>query len=95
MVIFLMSTCNVLPQRFPRIYNKADNSQRAEFARLAHDDMKDLASRIYGSLENGMLPPFISVDEPNNERKGLVALLPIMRMQDDICLFSPPDLSIR
>ena len=58
-----------------RIYNKADNSQRAEFARLAHDDMKDLASRIYGSLENGMLPPFISVDEPNNERKGLVAPL--------------------
>ena len=58
-----------------RIYNKADNSQRVEFARLAHDDMKDLASRIYNSLENGLLPPFISVDEPNNERKGLVAPL--------------------
>lgn len=58
-----------------RIYNKADNSQRAEFARLAHDDMKDLASRIYNALENGLLPPFISVDEPNNERKGLVAPL--------------------
>ena len=58
-----------------RIYNKADNSQRAEFARLAHDDMKDLASRIYNTLENGLLPPFISVDEPNNERKGLVAPL--------------------
>ena len=58
-----------------RIYNKADNSQRAEFARLAHDDMKDLASRIYGALESGILPPFISVDEPNNERKGLVAPL--------------------
>ena len=58
-----------------RIYNKADNSQRAEFARLAHDDMKDLASRIYNSLENGLLPSFISVDEPNNERKGLVAPL--------------------
>ena len=58
-----------------RIYNKADNSQRVEFARLAHDNMKDLASRIYNSLENGLLPPFISVDEPNNERKGLVAPL--------------------
>ena len=41
-----------------RIYNKADNSQRVEFARMAHDDMKDLASRIYNSLENGLLPPF-------------------------------------
>ena len=58
-----------------RIYNKADNSQRVEFARLAHDDMKDLASRIYNTLENGLLPPFISVDESNNERKGLVAPL--------------------
>lgn len=58
-----------------RIYNKADNSQRAEFARLAHDDMKDLASRIYGTLESCILPPFISVDKPNNERKGLVAPL--------------------
>ena len=58
-----------------RIYNKADNSQRVEFARLAHDDMEDLASRIYNSLENGLLPPFITVDEPNNERKGLVAPL--------------------
>lgn len=58
-----------------RIYNKADNSQRAEFARLAHDDMKDLASRIYNALENDLFPPFISVDEPNNQRKGLVAPL--------------------
>ena len=58
-----------------RIYNKAENSQRAEFARLAHDDMKDLASRIYHALENGLLLPFISVDESNNERKGLVAPL--------------------
>ena len=58
-----------------RIYNKADNSQRTEFARLAHDDMKELASRIYDALENSTLPPFISTNEPNNERKGLVAPL--------------------
>ncbi len=58
-----------------RIYNKADNSQRTEFARLAHDDMKELASRIYDALENSTLPPFISTNEPNNERKGLVSPL--------------------
>lgn len=56
-----------------RIYNKADNSQRNEFARLANDDMKELASRIYDALENDMLPPFVSTNELNNERKGLVA----------------------
>ena len=58
-----------------RIYNKADNSQRNEFARLSHDDMKGLASRIYDALNNSTLPPFVSINEPNNERKGLVSPL--------------------
>lgn len=58
-----------------RIYNKADNSQRNEFARLANDDMKELSARIYNAFENGTLPEFITIDEPNNERKGLVSPL--------------------
>ena len=58
-----------------RIYNKADNSQRNEFVRLANDDMKELASRIYEALENNILPPFVNTNEPNNERKGLVSPL--------------------
>lgn len=58
-----------------RIYNKADNLQRNEFARLADDDMKNLASRIYNALENNILPTFVSTNEPNNERKGLVSPL--------------------
>ena len=62
-----MNICNVL--------HKADNSQRNEFARLAHDGMKELASRIYDAIDNNSLPPFININEPNNERKGLVAPL--------------------
>ena len=58
-----------------RIYNKADNLQRNEFVRLANDDMKELASRIYEALENNILPPFVNTNEPNNERKGLVSPL--------------------
>ncbi|WP_302979484.1 type I restriction endonuclease subunit R [Paraprevotella clara] len=58
-----------------RIYHKADNSQRDEFARLAHVGMKELASSIYDAFENNALPPFVSTDEPNDERKGLVAPL--------------------
>ncbi|MEY8688068.1 DEAD/DEAH box helicase family protein [Bacteroides sp. AN502(2024)] len=58
-----------------RIYNKADNAQRNEFIRLAHDDMKELASGIYDALEHDTLPPFVSTNEPNNERKGLVSPL--------------------
>ena len=58
-----------------RIYNKANTSQRNEFVRLAHDDMKELASRIYAAFENDALPSFVSTDEPNNERKGLVSPL--------------------
>ena len=58
-----------------RIYNKADNAQRNEFIRLAHDNMKELSARIYDALEKGTLPPFVGTDEPNNERKGLVSPL--------------------
>ena len=58
-----------------RIYNKADDSQRKDFVRLSHDDMKELSVRIYDALERGILPLFVSTDEPNNERKGLVAPL--------------------
>ena len=56
-----------------RLYNKADNGQREQFAHLAHDDMKELATRIYSALENGTLPPYNDINEPNNERKGLVS----------------------
>ena len=58
-----------------RIYNKADDSQRKEFAHLSHDDMKELSARIYDVLEKGILPPFINTEEPNLERKGLVSPL--------------------
>ena len=58
-----------------RIYYKADNSQRGEFARLAHEDMKVLSARIYDALEKSILPPFVDTNEPNLERKGLVSPL--------------------
>ena len=58
-----------------RIFNKADDSQRKEFARLSHDDMKELSARIYDALEKGTLPPFVSIEKPNLERKGLVSPL--------------------
>lgn len=58
-----------------RIYNKADDSQRKEFAHLSHDDMKELSARIYDALEKGTLPPFVSTEKPNLERKGLVSPL--------------------
>ena len=58
-----------------RIYNKADDSQRKEFARLSHDDMKELSARIYDALEKGILPPFVNTEKPNLERKGLVSPL--------------------
>ena len=58
-----------------RIFNKADDSQRKEFARLSHDDMKELSARIYDALEKSTLPPFVSTEKPNLERKGLVSPL--------------------
>ena len=62
-----------LASTLSRLYNKANNVQRNEFIRLSQDDMKDLSKRIYDALEVQALPPFYTTDEPNNERKGLVA----------------------
>lgn len=61
-----------------RIYNKANNSQRNEFASLAHIDMQALATRIYNALDpetEPLLPPFNNINEENNERKELVSPL--------------------
>lgn len=62
-----------LASKLSRLHNKADGEQRAEFERLAHDSMDAIATRIYDALESGELPPFNDINEPNNERKGLVA----------------------
>ena len=37
--------------------------------------MKELSAKIYAVLEKGHLPPFVSTDDSNNERKGLVSPL--------------------
>lgn len=62
-----------LASTLSRLHNKADGEQRAEFERLAHNSMDAIATRIYDALESGELPPFNDINEPNNERKGLVA----------------------
>lgn len=62
-----------LASTLSRLHNKADGEQRAEFERLAHDSMDAIATRIYDAFESGELPPFNDINEPNNERKGLVA----------------------
>ena len=59
-----------------RLYNKAENAQREEFVRIAHDDMQQIAQRIYTALDpeqQPQLPPFEDINALNNERKGLVA----------------------
>lgn len=65
----------LLAGRLSRIYNKSKASDRDEFARLAKADMKDIAVGIYDALEANTLPPYVDINEPNNERKGLVAAI--------------------
>ena len=66
----------ILAGRLSRIYNKSDDKQREKFRELAvGNDMKDIASRIYDALASNALPPFNDINEPNNERRGLVASL--------------------
>lgn len=62
----------LLASRLSRINTKADNRQRAKFAVLAGIELKDLATQIFTALEEGVLEPFIGVNEPNLARKGIV-----------------------
>jgi len=64
-----------LASRLSRIHNKADNSQRKRIQELAGCCMDELASRIFDAMEKDTLPPFTDINQPNNERKGLVAVI--------------------
>ena len=69
----------LLANRLSRINAKSVDKHRNEFIRLASISMYDLAVSIFNALEpdNSQmnLPLFINVNEPNTERKALVALL--------------------
>lgn len=63
--------------RLARIHNKATEEQRREFEKRALASMSDISANIYQALEAGNLPLYINVNEPNNERKGLVRPLAV------------------
>lgn len=65
----------LLASRLSRIYNKAKDAERDEFYRLAGADMKSIANSIYIALDEDSLPPYVDINEPNTERKTLVAPL--------------------
>ena len=63
-----------LASRLSRIHNKSKDEDRAKFVTLSGGfGMDEIASNIFNAFEKGLLPPFISIDDANNERKGLVA----------------------
>ena len=62
----------MLASRLARIYNKCNDEQRNKFTELATIDMKELSSAIFTALDQQLLPPFADINQPNNERKGLV-----------------------
>jgi type I restriction enzyme R subunit len=65
----------MLASRLSRIHNKADKEQRRKLLELAGCEMNELAMRIFDAFEKAILPPFVDINEPNNERKGLVAVI--------------------
>lgn len=65
----------LLASKLPRIDKKCNDSQRAHFQELAHASMREISSNIYEAFEKNLLPPYEDINEPNNERKGLVAPL--------------------
>jgi type I restriction enzyme R subunit len=65
----------ILASKLSRIHNKADEGQRNTIIGLAGCSMNEIASNIFSALENMILPPYIDINEPNNERKGIVAVI--------------------
>ncbi|MBO7587201.1 MAG: DEAD/DEAH box helicase family protein [Bacteroidales bacterium] len=65
----------MLASRLSRIHNKCTDSQREEFANLAHITMSQLATDIFNALEDTSFAPFVDINAPNVERKTLIALL--------------------
>ena len=65
----------LLASKLPRIDRKCNDSQRGHFQELAHASMREISSNIYEAFEKNLLPPYEDINEPNNERKGLVAPL--------------------
>lgn len=66
---------NLLASRISRINAKSKDKHRTEFIEMATISMYDLAMSIFNALENNSLPEFHHTNQPNNERKALVALL--------------------
>ncbi|MCL1936846.1 MAG: DEAD/DEAH box helicase family protein, partial [Candidatus Azobacteroides sp.] len=70
------SYLRLLASRLSRINAKSEEKRRIEFASLTGTTMHDLAMSIFNAFEpENNLPEFISSNEPNIERKALVALL--------------------
>lgn len=65
----------LLASKLSRIYNKSNDDERNEFVKLTSVDMYDIIVNIYNALENNILPPYVNINEPNNERKQLVIAL--------------------
>lgn len=62
----------LLASRLSRISHKCEEKDREKFISLAHISMMDIASNIFDALEQGFLPEYINVNEPNTVRKALV-----------------------
>jgi type I restriction enzyme R subunit len=65
----------LIAAKLARINNKCTDKQREEFQKLAFSGMQEISAAIFDALEKNELPPYESIDEPNLERKGLVAPL--------------------
>ena len=66
---------NMLASSLSRINAKSKDKHRIEFTAITGATMYDLSVSIFSALEEGNLPTFEDVNQPNTERKTLVVLL--------------------
>lgn len=61
-----------LGNKISRINAKADDEQRDEFMVISGYTMNDIANKLLSAVAEGKLPPYLSINDENRQRKELV-----------------------
>lgn len=63
----------LLAGKLSTIANRADQDDIDDFTALAEFELRDFAAKIFKTLDEKTLPPFVSANEPNTQRRDLIA----------------------
>lgn len=80
---------NLLASKLTGIDRRTSETDKNKFFNIVHTGIINIADNIYNALGRGSLPQYLSVNEPNFERKALVRVLAISpEARKLLCVFN-------